>query len=184
MAIFLVPGSIASISKYGGDVNSRALVSLPLALAAIFALISAARDGNRAAIGATLAALIGATIMVALPLKDGPGKIWPKNAPTLVEAYSVIAADPSRWYFPFDPLAHLLAEGKFRPSMDVVYSYAVCDFPVDETAFHSAIPENLRYIAIPPTVAGWGVSEIRRLLPEYTRAVPELNFARHRVYGR
>ena len=30
LSLFLMPASIASISKYGGDVNSRALVSLPL----------------------------------------------------------------------------------------------------------------------------------------------------------
>lgn len=181
LSLFLMPASIASISKYGGDVNSRALVSLPLALAAFFALASVVQRGNRSAIAATYAGLAGAIFMVALPLKDGWSRL--STTPTLVEAHAVISADPTRWYFPYDPLAHLLVEGKFRPNMDVVYSYAVSGFPIDENAFRSALPENLRYIAIPPSVGEWGVSEVRRLLSDYSKPAPELNSARHRVYS-
>jgi len=181
LSLFLLPASIASISKYGGDVNSRALVSLPLALAALFALTSVVQRGHRGAIAATYAALAGAIFMVALPLKDGWAKL--STTPTLVEAHAVISADPGRWYFPYDPLAHLLVEGKFRPNMDVVYSYAASGFPVDESAFRSSLPENLRYVAIPPTVGEWGVGEIRRLLSDYSKPAPELNSARHRVYS-
>jgi hypothetical protein len=183
ISVFLLPVSIASIAKYGGDINSRALVSLPLTLAAIFAL-GAAQQSSRAATIATYSAVAAAIFMVALPLKDGFEKVWPKNPPALVEAYSVISSDPSRWYFPYDPLAHILVEGKFRPNIDVVYSYAASGFPVNEEAFRSAMPENLRYIAIPPSVAGWGASEIRRLLPDYIKPAPELNFPKHRVYGK
>jgi hypothetical protein len=96
----------------------------------------------------------------------------------------VLSADPTRWYYPYDPLAHFLVEGKFRPNMDVVYSYAASGFPVDANAFQSALPENLHYIAIPPSVGGWGVSELRRLLSDYSKPAPELSTARHRVYSR
>jgi hypothetical protein len=184
LSLFLSPVSIASISKYGGDVNSRALVSLPLALAAIFALESVAQRGSRAALGAMVAGLAAAIFMVALPIKDGLQKFSAGTSPTLVEAYSVISADPGRWYYPYDPLAHFLVEGKFRPSMDVVYSYAASGFPVDKDAFRSALPENLRYLAIPPSVGNWGVTEIRRLLSDYGKPAPELNSTRHRVYSR
>lgn len=183
LAGFLFPASIASISKYGGDLNSRALVSLPLSLAAIFALM-ATQPGRRGATITTYAALAGAIVMVALPFKDGFKKIWPKSPPVLLEAYAVVSSDPGGWYFPFDPLAHLLAEGKFRPNIDVVYSYAQSGFPVNAEAFRAEMPENLRYIAVPPFEAGWGGSEIRRLLPDYIKPAPELNFPKHRVYGR
>ena len=183
LALFLFPASIVSISKYGGDLNSRALVSLPLALAAIFALMSA-QPGRRSATVATYAALAGAIVMVALPFRDGFRKVWPTSPPALLEAYAVVSSDPGGWYFPFDPLAHFLAEGKFRPNIDVVYSYAQSGFPVNAEAFRSEMPEQLRYIAVPPFVAGWGGSEIRRLLPDYIKPAPELNFPKHRVYGR
>ena len=184
VTLFLSPVSIASISKYGGDVNNSALVSLPLLLAAIFALATVADGRTRAARGAIAGALAGAIFMVALPLKDGLQKSSAKPTPLLVEAYSVISTDPGRWYYPYDPLAHMLVEGKFRPNMDVIYSYAVSGFPVDQTAFRAALPENLRYIAIPPSVGAWGVTEIRRLLADYSKPAPELNSTRHRVYSR
>ena len=184
LSFVLLPASIASISKYGGDVNSRALVSLPLTLAAIVALAGLIQRGHRAATGALYAALAGAIFMDALPLKDGWAKASPTQTPTLVEAYTVISADPGRWYYPYDPLAHFLVEGKFRPNMDVIYSYAASGSPVDPAAFQSELPENLRYIAIPPSVGSWGVSEIRRLLSDYSTPAPELSTARHRFYSR
>ncbi|MEO5720641.1 MAG: hypothetical protein ABIR71_04115 [Chthoniobacterales bacterium] len=184
LALFLTPISIASVAKYGGDVNSCALVSLPLALAALFALASVARAGHAVARYAIYAALAGASFMIALPARDHRAKLWPKTTPTMVEAYEVISADPTRWYFPYDPLAHLLADGKFRPNIDVVYTYAVTGHPVDEAAFRSVLPEELRYLALPPSGTEWGVTELNRLLPEYNQPAPGLTFERHSVYTR
>ena len=99
----------------------------------------------------------------------------------MVEAHQLVSSDPSRWYFPFDPLAHLLAEGKFRPNLDVVHSYSAAGAPVEKEAFRSALPENLQYIAIPPSFASWGMNEIRRLLPEYNRMARELESENHQV---
>jgi hypothetical protein len=184
LALCLSPISIASISKYGGDVNNRALVSLPLSLAAIFALASLVQRSSRAGLGAMMAVLAGAIFVVALPLKERIQKVAAGGRPILVEAYSVIRADPGRWYYPYDPLAHFLAEGKFRPNMDVIYSYAESGFPVDKDAFRAALPKNLRYLAIPPAAGTWGETEIRRLLSDYGKPAPELNSSRHRVYSR
>jgi hypothetical protein len=183
LALCLSPVSIASISKYGGDANNRALVSLPLSLAAIFALASLVQRSSRAGLGAMVAALAGAIFIVALPLKERMQKVSAGGRPTLVEAYSVIRADPGHWYYPYDPLAHFLAERKFRPNMDVIYSYAESGFPVDQDAFRAALPENLRYIAIPPSVGAWGETEIRRLLSDYGKPAPGLSLPRHRVYS-
>ncbi len=184
LAMFLAPISIASVAKYGGDVNSRALVSLPLTLAALFALAGAAADGNRWARFATYATLAGATFMIALPLTEQRAKLWPKTTPTMVEAYAVVSTDPTRWYFPYDPLAHLLADGKFRPNIDVVYTYATTGHPVDADAFQSTLPEELRYLALPPSGTEWGVTELSRLLPEFRIPARDLQFERHRVYTR
>ncbi|MFN2622314.1 MAG: hypothetical protein ABR611_05660 [Chthoniobacterales bacterium] len=184
LSVCLSPVSIASISKYGGDVNNRALVSLPLSLAAILALASLGQRSSRAGLGAMVAALAAAIFIVALPLKERMQKVSAGGSPILVEAYNVIRADPGRWYYPYDPLAHFLVERKFRPNMDVIYSYAEAGFPVDKDAFHAALPKNLRYLAIPPSVGAWGVTEIRRLLSDYGKPAPELSSTRHRVYSR
>ena len=184
LALLMAPVSIASIGKYGGDVNSRGLVTVPLALAAVFALALAAQQGGRVAQLAQIAALVGAAIIVALPLGSASAKWSSRRETTLVEAYSVVSADLGRWYFPFDPLAHLLAEGKFRPNIDVIYSYATSGVPVNESAFRSALPENLRYVALPPSAADWGMSELNTLIPEYMRRDPQLQYAHHIIFSR
>ena len=184
IALVMLPASIASIAKYGGDVNSRALVSLPLALAGVFALALAARRGGWLHALVPYAALLALSGIVALPLGSAPARWAERNSTTLGEAYSVISADPGRWYFPYDPLGHLLAEGTFRPNIDVVYSYATIASPVNESAFRSALPDRLRYIAVPPSVAEWGVSELNRLIPEYMQRDPQLTYAKHIVFSR
>jgi hypothetical protein len=184
IALCLAPVSIASISKYGGDVNNRALVSLPLSLAAILAVASLVQRSPRAGLGALTVALAAAIFIVALPLKERMEKVSTGGKPILVEAYRAIHADPGHWYYPYDPLAHFLAEGKFRPNMDVIYSYAESGFPVDKHAFRAALPENVRYLAIPPAAGAWGETEIRRLLSDYDKPAPELSSTRHRVYSR
>ena len=184
LALVMLPVSIASIAKYGGDVNSRALASLPLALAGVFALALAARRGDRLYPLAPYAALLGLTAIVALPLGSAPAKWAARNSTTLGEAYAMISADPARWYFPYDPLAHLLAEGRFRPNIDVVYSYATVGSPINESAFRSALPDRLRYVAVPPSVAEWGVTELNRLIPEYMQRDSQLNYVKHIVFSR
>ena len=184
IALVMLPASIASIAKYGGDVNSRALVSLPLALAGVFALALAAQRRDRLYALAPYAALLGLAAIVALPLGSAPATWATRNSTTLGEAYAVISADPARWYFPYDPLGHLLAEGRFRPNIDVVYSYGTAGSPVDETAFRSALPERLRYVAVPPSVAEWGLTELNRLIPEYMQRDPQLTYAKHIVFSR
>ena len=184
IAVIMAPVSMASIGKYGGDVNSRALVSLPLAFAAVFALALVAQRLGRPAMLVQYAALTGAAIVVAMPLISAPAKWAARRDTTLVEAYSVVAADPGRWYFPYDPLAHLLGHGKFRPNIDVIYSYAMSGMPVEETAFRSALPEDLRYVALPPSVAEWGVSELNRLIPEYMQRDRQLRYKKHLVFSR
>ncbi len=130
------------------------------------------------------AALIGAAIVVALPLGSAAAKWSTRTNTTLVEAYSVVAADPGRWYFPYDPLAHLLVEGRFRPNIDVIYSYATSGVPADEAAFRSALPENLRYVAVPPSVADWGLTELGRLIPEYMQRDRQLSYEKHLIFSR
>ena len=183
-ALVMAPVSIASIGKYGGDVNSRALVSLPLALAAVLALAAAAQRRGRAGALVQYAAVVGAAIVVALPLGTASAKWSARRDTTLGEAHSIVSADPGRWYFPYDPLAHLLAERKFRPNIDVIYSYAMSGVPAEEAAFRSALPENLRYVAVPPSVAEWGVSELNRLIPEYMQRDAQLTYAKHVVFSR
>jgi hypothetical protein len=184
LALVLLLVSVASLGKSGGDANSRALVSLPLALAAIFAFATILQPASRTGqivLPATLSVLI---FVVALATVGGLLRFSLKGSATLTEAYQTVSTGASRWYFPFDPLAHMLAEKKLRPNMDVIHSYAAAGAPVDKAAFRSALPENLEYLAIPPAFASWGTDEIVRLLPEYGRIVREPRLENHQVISR
>ena len=184
LALVLVFASIASVGKSGGDVNSRALVSLPLALAAVFAFAIIIQPASRPALFARYATPVALIFIVALTTVTGLLRFSLKGRATLTEAYQVVSGGAARWYFPFDPLAHLLAEKKFRPNMDVVHSYAAAGAPVDKEAFRSALPENLEYIAIPPAFVSWGADEIFRLLPGYDKVARGQELENHQVVSR
>ncbi len=184
LALVMLFASVASVGKQGGDVNSRALVTLPLAIAGLVAFATLVQQANRTALATAYAALAIVTFVVGLSSAAGFLR-WSVGGPaTLVEAHDTVAKEPGRWYFPFDPLAHLLGEGKFRPNMDVVHSYAVAGSPVDAAAFRSALPQELQHIAVPPAYASWGIAELRRLLPEYTRTVRSAELEQHDLITR
>jgi hypothetical protein len=183
IAVVVLPVSVASVAKYGGDVNSRAIFTLPLTLAAIFAMWATIHRANVIGSLTTGAALTGGILIVALHV---PSELKRVNfgRSLMEESYATVRAYPSRCYFPYDPLAHLLAGDRFRPNMDVIYSYAVAGFPVNPTAFESSMPEGLRYVIYPSSMKHWGLSEIRRLLPAQSVQTNSLNLALQEVWDR
>jgi hypothetical protein len=184
ISLLVMPVSIASVAKYGGDVNSRAIFALPLTLAAIFAMWATIRANLLGRLTASATALTGAILIVTI---DVPSELKRMNfgRSVMEESYATVRAYPSKCYFPYDPLAHLLAGDRFRPNMDVIYSYAVAGFPVNQTAFESSMPEEMKYVIYPSSVMkDWGLSEIRRLLPAQSVPTKSLNLALQEVWGR
>ena len=184
LLLALTPASVASLCKYGGDVNSRALVSLPLALLALFTVLyTCARARWSSPWLLSLAAILVVGLTLPPPAASLFGSARSRTT-SLEEAYGTVKHNPGIYYFPFDPLAHILAERQFRPNIDVIYSYAMGKNPVDKTAFASALPEDLRYLAISPQVLSWGQSEINRLLPEFSAPAKDPSLERHTVLQR
>lgn len=182
VALFGLPASIASAAKYGGAVNSWAFVGLPLSMAAILTLLlvlTRARAIERLAASWALGAaaffmaLGGALIVI---------QQNPRQGTVMQEAFRTLQAHPGQIYFPSDPLAHLLAGDRFRPNIDVIYSYWVAGFPVDAAAFRSVMPEHLRYVAISSKMGAWGPDEIHRLLPEENVPTDRLGLRFHDVW--
>ena len=184
LAFVMLAAAVASVGKSGGDVNSRALFTLPLTMAALVAFAALVQQPGRFTTATAYFALCATMFIVALSAAANFLRWSVKPTSTLVEAHTTVSQEPGRWYFPFDPLAHLLGEGKFRPNMDVVHSYAAAGSPVSREAFRSALPPDLQLIAVPPSFASWGIAEIRRLLPEYGRAARELDLEHHNVISR
>ena len=184
LALVMVPVSVVAVGKSGGDVNSRALVALPLTLAALFAFAVLARQPHGIVHATRSLALLAATFAVAFSSATGLLRLSLNRSSTLVEAHMTISSEQGRWYFPFDPLAHLLAEGKFRPSMDVIHSYAVAGLPVEKGAFQSTLPDRLEYVAVPPLFASWGINEMGRLMPEFYKTARNPDLFHHQVISR
>lgn len=184
LALVMVPLSVASVGKSGGDVNGRALVTLPLTLAALFAFAVLLRQPHGIVHATRSVALLSATFVVAFASGTGLLQLSLNRSSTLGEAYTTVSNGGGRWYFPFDPLAHLLAEGKFRPSMDVIHSYAAAGFPVEKEAFRTVLPDRLEYVAVPPLFASWGINEMRRLMPEFSKTVRDPDLFHHQVISR
>lgn len=169
-ALVAVPASIVSVAKYGGDVNGRALVSLPLALAAIFLLLAALRWASRVERLAAHGALLAAAVTLTGVASQAPNR----GFSALEESYATVKAHPGRCYFPYDPLAHLLAGDRFRPNMDAGYCYLVAGATLDRAAFRAALPEHLEYVLISPRVLDWGVRELHAMLPEQSARTDRL----------
>src|ERR1700730_541156 len=176
-----MPASIASVAKYGGAVNNQALFTLPLTLAALFALWTTVHRANPSGSVALCAALTGTLYIVALSV-NGKVKFLSFGTTVMKESYATVRAHPSQCYFPYDPLAHLLAGDRFRPNMDVIYAYAIGGYPVDKTAFQSSMPAEIKYVIFPFSMS-WGSSELRRLLPIQSVPTTYLNLERHDVWG-
>jgi hypothetical protein len=184
LALIMVPASAMALGKSGGDVNSRALVTLPLTLAALFAFAVLVQQPRGIVRAARSVALLGATFAVAFASGTGLLRLSLQRSSTMVEAHTTVTNDPGRWYFPFDPVAHLLAEGKFRPSMDVIHSYAAAGLPVTKEAFQSTLPDRMEYIAVPPLFASWGIDEMQRLMPEFYKTLRNPDLFHHQVISR
>jgi hypothetical protein len=182
VALVGIPASIASVAKCGGGDNGRAIFTLPLTLAAIFALWATVRRANLSASLAACAALTGAILIVA---PNVPGKLKGVNfgRSVMEESYATVKAHPSECYFPYDPLAHLLAGDRFRPNMDVIYSYALGECPVNKVAFAASMPQGIKYVMIPSSMEVWGLTELHRLLPIQIVPTEDLNLEHHRVWG-
>ncbi len=182
VALADVPVAIASVAKYGGAINGWAFVALPLGVAGILSLVALLERAGRAgqlSVHASLVAVAGAVTLAAV---GHLVLLHPERGTVLTEAFRAIKAHPGECYFASDPLAHLLAGERFRPSLDPVYSYAVAGAPVDAAAFRTVMPERLRYLAIARKMAAWGPEEVRRLLPEVSERTDQLGLRFHETW--
>jgi hypothetical protein len=83
-------------------------------LAAIFALWTTVHRADLSGKIATSAGLTGAVVIAALSV-HGKLKLINFGRSMMEESYATVKAYPSQCYFPYDPLAHLLAGDRFRP---------------------------------------------------------------------
>lgn len=184
LAAFLFPASIASLGKHGGDVNSRALFVLPLTLACFFSAFFVGCQSGELVRRVLYVTGIVLPVLAFIPLSNFVSHAKVAEPSLLEQDFNLLKSHPGQYYFPYDPLAHVLAENHFRPSIDPVYCYAVANMSVRKEAFRKALPSGLRYLVLDATYAQWGRSELERLLPEFHHEIVVPGLSRHRVLAR
>ena len=182
VALAGVPVAIASVAKYGGAINGWAYVALPLGVAGLLALVALMERARRAGHVCAQLALVVLAGAVTLASSGYLYVLHPERGTVLTEAFRTIKEHPGECYFASDPLAHLLAGERFRPSLDPVYSYSVGGTPVDSAAFREVLPERLRYLVIAHKMTTWGTDEMHRLLPEVSERTDQLSLRFHAVW--
>jgi hypothetical protein len=189
-----LPISLAARAKVGGDVNAYAYSLLfALLLTAVWLGISLqGGTDSRTAWAPGMAFVLTASIMVWAACFVGPRAIgvahrraWRQAgaASHNVQAYRYAAAHPGEAYFPWYPLASLLAEGHWYHFSYGVFDRELAGRRIGEDHFLRYVPRNPKYvcfddesnpklneyvlsylrnyhaIAAPPELDGWHVYE-------------------------
>jgi hypothetical protein len=154
-ALALLPMSLLGLMKTGGTVNNLGLVDyfLSLAVAVLFLRLAAlpefregvARRGLEVSLLLLLAAMAlrtGATFV--LSAREVAAR-WP---PPIQAAYEYARANPGTTYFPWHPLATLLAEDRIDHTAWGVMERETAGFPVSVTHFREGLPPRLERIAV------------------------------------
>jgi hypothetical protein len=168
-ALVLLPGGALGANKAGGDHNSfHSVYFIAATIAAL--LVGCGQPGRVARVlghAACVAAIVAAWRSDLLPLAHPQPPIWQNDAQA---AYEVSLRHPGEVYFPWQPLASLLAEGRVYH-----FDYALIDrilggFPPTPAHLRADVPPHLRWIAARGRVYTFN------LFPEFSEQVvlPEL----------
>jgi hypothetical protein len=162
-ALLLVPTGVLAANKFGGNVNS--FHSLYFLLAAALALLVVEAPSPRLTTRGCAYAFCALAALVTwrhgnLDLRDPAPTVLPNPHQ---EAYAFARAHPGTVYFPWYPLASLLAEGRLYH-----FDWGVFDRMLGGSAptaehFRADLPRQLEYVAIRGRDA-----KVMSYLPEYT----------------
>jgi hypothetical protein len=155
VALAMVPLAILGRVKKGGDVNSFSPALYPLLLAcAVRCVWLASRIKRPDAVRVTREwkhfLIVGMVLLtlLCLPTFVGSAKIYEKLRPADAE-YVYLRKHPGQVYFPWHPLAHLMAEGRLTHHAHSVWERGVAGYPVSPAHALSGIPEGCRYVCFP-----------------------------------
>jgi len=147
---FNIPAALLNLVKAGGDLNALSLTVYFWLLAAMLCLAETAeaQDG-RLAEGAKMGlALLLAGLLVSAPLRwQSLPNVWRSldNNPQAM-AWRILARHPGQVYFPDNPLAHLMAEGRLYHLSYGLIDRELGGFPVGEKQFRAHLPPEMKVI--------------------------------------
>ncbi|MGA2574853.1 MAG: hypothetical protein ABSH24_02400 [Bryobacteraceae bacterium] len=165
----LIPVTAKAIVTAGSDVNHLGLVLYFLFVAAGLAIVQCLSYPGNAFVRGTAWMCVGIGILVSI----APGAAFSlpsrlrgvrQNAPEAALRYEL--RHPGRAYFPYTPLATLLASGRVYHVDFSVYDREIAGYPLTSHQFAAGLPSGFEVVAIPPGVSRRS-SALRRMLERY-----------------
>lgn len=158
VGLAMVPTSLLGIVKRGGGANSLSFTLFFLALAGTMALAEAARPpsrtGARISKGLLVAITGGLAAYLVVTQSGVPASGWdqltrlPLNPQR--QAHEFLLEHPGEIYFPWNPLAHLMAEGKLYHFEYGVNERQLVGLRMSMEQFRAHIPPGMRYLGFQP----------------------------------
>ncbi len=157
MTALQFPVELRAWSTDGGDVNHLGVMTLFVSLAATCGLVGLWKAGANAGhswSGLAARALLIGILLARIPL---PVDIFSylrqvRTNPTQV-AYDYERQHPGRAYFPFNPLAGLLADGRLTHFDHALLDRELAGFPINQEQFAAGLPADFVLVAYPPNLA-------------------------------
>jgi hypothetical protein len=173
-----VPIAVLGALKYGGGPNSLSYTLYYLDAAAALAVAGACAPSPGARPGpirwaAAALALAGACVTLD-SLREKPGSIIFRSEdvqrrlrehPNRV-AFEYLKCHPGTAYFPWNPLAHLMAEGRLYSVEDAIVNVPPPRRGGAEPDFVAFLPRDPEFVAYPPDTT-WGRLAALRFFPSY-----------------
>jgi hypothetical protein len=149
----LIPVTVMAIVTVGADVNHMGLVLYFLFVAAGLAIGQYLADPNNSFLrgSAWMCATLGILVSVAPgTLLSVPSRLRNvhENAPEAALHYEL--RHPGRAYFPCNPMASLLSNGKVYHVDFSVYDREIAGYPLTSHQFEAGLPSGFTVVAIPP----------------------------------
>ena len=175
-----IPAAIIGRIKEGGEENALVYVTYFFAAAATLSLVDLSLESGpmprHSLAAAAKVLLLALTIALAVPYLPPRARLIASGL-TLSgncqqQAYAFAKTHPGQVYYPWHPLATLMAEGELYHFSYGVFDRELAGYPLSEEHFRRHVPPRMRYVAYFEPQERY----IERYLPEFSHRVviPEL----------
>jgi hypothetical protein len=151
-----LPTGLAAFMKQGGSMNSLEGYGLALPFA-VPALVGWAKRRVGPLRLPPLAAGT-ALLCVGLQFVSMPNPLWRPSLARQREAEFLLTNFPQAVWFPWNPLANVLREGRYDHDEDGFYVRLACGLSLEVAALRSGLPPAMHVVALPRGVNGWSIA--------------------------
>lgn len=174
-AAFMTPIALMSRVKAGGDINALAHPLFYLTWAAVLRLsegLSRALGSKNPPLGKAVnfralhrVVIAGVAGLVAFATL-GTARAWKDCPDHQNRAFRYARAHPDEAYFPWLPLAHVMAEGRLRHFAYGLFEREFTRLKVNDEQFRAGVPAHLKHVVFAPYGPRF---VIHRYVPEHTK---------------